>query len=131
MSNDSLRSPLGKARGLGSAKDGFHHWWAQRLTAIALVPLALWFVISLLCSIAGSSRFAFAAWLENPWNTLLLAGLLAVVTIHARLGLQVVIEDYVHAEGKKVAMLIINKFLFIGLAVVSVFSVIKLHFFGI
>ena len=131
MKQNALRSPLSKARGLGSAKEGFHHWWAQRLTAIALAPLAIWFVVSLLCTVAGSSRFEFAAWLENPWNALLLSALVTVGMTHARLGIQVVLEDYVHAEAKKLVMLLINQFLFIGLTVLSVFSIIKLHFFGI
>ena len=75
--------------------------------------------------------FEFAAWLENPWNALLLSALVTVGMTHARLGIQVVLEDYVHAEAKKLVMLLINQFLFIGLTVLSVFSIIKLHFFGI
>ena len=131
MHHDSLRSPLSRARGLGSAKEGFKHWWAQRVTAIALAPLAIWFVVSLLCTVAGSSRFEFAAWLENPWNALLLSALVAIGMTHARLGLQVALEDYVHSEGKKIFFLLASKFLFIGLAVIGVFSIVKLHFFGI
>ena len=131
MHHDRLRSPLSRARGLGAAKEGFHHWWLQRLTAIALIPLSIWFMVSMICTIMGSTRFEFAAWLVSPWNTLLLSTLLAVMLTHARLGIQVVLEDYVHSEGKKLVMLLANQFIFIGMTVLSIFAVVKLHFFGI
>ena len=131
MKRHALRSPLAQARGLGSAKDGFDHWWVQRITAIALAPLAVWFVISILTTLMGATRFEFASWLENPWNALLLAALVAVMLWHARLGIQVVLEDYVHTEGKKLVLLIASKFIFTGAAILGVFAIIKLHFFGV
>ncbi|MCA3245910.1 MAG: succinate dehydrogenase, hydrophobic membrane anchor protein [Tagaea sp.] len=129
MQGKSLRSPLGRVRGLGSAKDGTHHWWAQRVTAIALVPLLLWFVASVV-SLAGAPLAEVKAWLASPIAAVLLLALIVAVFHHAQLGLQVVIEDYVHAEGVKIAALLLVKgaaLLFGGL---SAFSVLKLAFGG-
>lgn len=133
MDTDSkaLRSPLANARGLGSGKHGFSHWWLQRLTAIALVPLTVWFVYNLMNHVVGAERFHVALWLENPVNAVLTAALLVVGTIHARLGIQVVIEDYIHKKCVNIALLIFNNFLFIALAALGVLAVFKLHFFGI
>ena len=129
MQGKSLRSPLGRVRGLGSAKDGTHHWWAQRVTAIALVPLLLWFVASVV-SLAGAPLPEVKAWLASPVAAVLLLALIVAVFHHAQLGLQVVIEDYVHGEGLKLAALLLVKgaaLLFGGL---SAFSVLKLAFGG-
>jgi succinate dehydrogenase / fumarate reductase membrane anchor subunit len=123
----SLRSPLGRARGLGSAKEGVAHWWAQRLTAVALVPLCLWFVISVI-GLAGADLPILEGWLNKPGNATLLVLLILVVFHHAQLGLQVVIEDYVHCEAKKVAAIAAVKFLAAALAVFLVLSVIKIGF---
>src|SRR5882762_3994576 len=95
-----MRSPLGRAIGLGSAKEGVEHWWRQRLTAIALVPLGLWFVISVLAHIGGS-RDQLALWLGSPIPAILMIVMIGVVFYHAALGVQVVIEDYVHREWLK------------------------------
>lgn len=131
MSNTtpSLRSPLGRARGLGSAKDGTHHWWAQRVTAIAMIPLLLWFVASIV-SLAGAPLPAVQAWIASPIWAVLLLSLIVAVFHHAQLGLQVVIEDYVHAEGVKLVLLLAVKgaaWLFGGIAA---FSVLKIAFGG-
>lgn len=131
MKHDALRSPLARVRGLGSAKDGFHHWWLQRLTAIALVPLSIWFMAQLMGSLIGATRFDVAGWLESPLAALLLLALLVALLTHAKLGIQVVLEDYVHTEWKKIALLLINQYAFIALGAAGVFAVIKLHFFGI
>ena len=88
----SLRSDLGKVRGLGSAKDGTHHWWWQRLTAIALIPLSLWFVWSLLC-VAQSSHAEITAWIAKPHVTVGLIALMSALFYHLKLGMQVVFED--------------------------------------
>ncbi|MCZ6509344.1 MAG: succinate dehydrogenase, hydrophobic membrane anchor protein, partial [Alphaproteobacteria bacterium] len=90
----SLRSPLGRARGLGSAKSGTQHWWAQRLTAIALVPLTIWFVIAMVAA-TGSDYTTARAFIGNPVTAVLLVLLIVATFHHAQLGLQVVIEDYV------------------------------------
>jgi succinate dehydrogenase / fumarate reductase membrane anchor subunit len=96
MSN-SLRTTLGRVRGSGSAKEGVAHWWAQRMTAMALVPLMLWFV-AWVVALAGADRAAVVAWLGAPWNATLMILLIGATFHHAQLGLQVVIEDYVHQE---------------------------------
>src|SRR4029077_16355347 len=93
-----MRSPLGRAIGLGSAKEGVNHWWAQRVTALALVPLTLWFVIAVI-GLIGADRQALGAWLHNPVAAMLMILLLVATFYHAALGLQVVIEDYVYRDG--------------------------------
>lgn len=99
----SLRSDLGRVKGLGSAKEGVHHWRLQRITAIALVPLALWFVLSLL-SVFNDSHEAVVAWVSAPHVTVLLVALSVALFWHLQLGLQVVIEDYVHVTWKQVSL---------------------------
>ena len=121
----SLRSPLGRVRGLGSAKEGTKHWWYQRLTAIALVPLSLWFAVSVL-TYASADYATAVAWMSSPLITSLFALLIVALFYHAQLGLQVVIEDYVHLEWLKIASLIVMKFACIVLATVSLVSVIRL-----
>ena len=125
----SLRSPLGRARGLGSAKDGTHHWWAQRVTAIALVPLTVWFVASII-GLVGASRIDLQAWVASPVVAVLLLILVGATFHHARLGVQVVIEDYVHHEGVKVALLLAVNGTALLFGAISAFSILKLAFGG-
>lgn len=125
----SLRSPLGRARGLGSAKDGTHHWWAQRVTAIALVPLSLWFVASLI-RLAGAPLIELQAWVASPVVAVLLLVLVVATFQHARLGVQVVVEDYVHHEGLKVALLLAVNGAALLFGAISAFAVLKLAFGG-
>lgn len=125
----SMRTPLARVRGLGSAKDGVHHWWAQRLTAIALVPLVLWFVVSV-AGMPGMDHAAVVAWVGSPAVTVLLVLLIAATFWHAQLGVQVVIEDYVHGEGCKLAALIAVKFAAVLLAVAGIVAVLRLAFGG-
>src|SRR5271168_2302678 len=99
---DMLRSPLGRARGLGSARAGSKHWWVQRLTAAALLPLTLWFIWSIL-HLTDASQADIAAWLASPLRLALLLALIAATFHHLQLGLQVVVEDYVTQEGVKLA----------------------------
>lgn len=94
-----LQSPLGRAAGLGSAKSGFEHWWTERITAVALVPLSVWFAACLVAQ-RGSDYHAFRSWLGAPANTLCMILLLLTLFWHAALGLQVVVEDYVHSIAK-------------------------------
>ena len=121
----SLRSPLGRVRGLGSAKEGVNHWWAQRMTALALVPLAVWFVISLL-GMTGADHAAVKAWVGSPVVAALLILLIAATFYHAYLGLQVVIEDYVHSEAWKLFALLAVKGAAWLLAILGVISVLVL-----
>jgi succinate dehydrogenase / fumarate reductase membrane anchor subunit len=125
----SLRTPLGRVRGLGSAKDGVALWWAQRITAVALLPLLLWLAAALAAS-AGMDHAAATAWLSNPVSALLMILLIAAGFHHAQLGLQVVIEDYVHAEWLKITSIMLVKLAAVALAVAGVFSVLKIAFGG-
>lgn len=121
----TLRSPLQVARGLGSAKHGTEHWWSQRLTAIALVPLTVWFVFGVIGHL-GADHAGFVAWMKSPFSAVMMV-LTAVVTFHhAQSGLQVVIEDYVHAEWQKMALIIGVKFLSFALAAACVLAVVKI-----
>ena len=124
-----LRTPISLARGLGSAKEGVHHWWMQRMTAVALVPLTLWFVASLLCVIQADYA-AMTEWVGRPVNTVLLVLFLFTAFYHAMLGLQVVIEDYVHGEGAKIVSLLVMKFLLVLLGALSVIAVLRIAFGG-
>ncbi len=96
----SLRSPLGRVLGLGAAKAGVHHWWSQRLTSVALVPLAVWFVVSLLRPAGARSRHRGGVDAQGS-TALLLILFLLVAAWHSQLGVQVVVEDYVHGHGVK------------------------------
>lgn len=118
----SLQSPLGKFLGHGSAKEGAQHWWAQRVTAIALVPLTLWFVFSLL-GVDSLAHADVAAWLGSPVNAILLILLAITLLYHSQLGLQVVVEDYVHG-GLKIAILIASKLAHAGAGVAIAYSII-------
>ena len=120
-----MRSDLARARGIGAAKDGVAHWWAQRLTALALIPLALWFVGSII-GLVGASHSAALAWIGSPATAVLLIVLIAATFHHAQLGVQVVIEDYVHHEGLKVAAVVAVKSVAILLAVAAVLAVLKI-----
>ena len=102
----SFRTPLGRARGLGSAKQGTGHWLAQRFTAVALIPLTLWFVISVMIYMRAD-YVTVLSWLHSPVVAVLLVLLVATLYYHAYLGLQTVIEDYVHDEWLKVSTLVL------------------------
>ncbi len=121
----SLRSPLGRVRGLGSAKEGVSHWWGQRLSGLALVPLSIWFVVSLL-GLTGADHAAVKDWAGSPLVATLLVLLVAAAFYHAFLGLQVVIEDYVHNEGWKLAGLLAVKGAAWLLALLGILSVLVL-----
>ena len=125
MTTPRMRSPLGRAIGLGSAKEGVEHWWAQRVTAIALVPLALWFVIAVV-ELAGADRAPFVAWVHHPVPAVLLVLLLIATFYHGALGLQVVIEDYVENDALRVGLLVVMRLAAILLAALGIFAVLKL-----
>ena len=129
QSDKSLRSDLGRVRGLGSAKNGTHHWWGQRVTAIALVPLVLWFVASIV-GMAGAPLAEVKVWAASPLVAVLLLALVVATFQHARLGLQVVIEDYVHREPVKIAALLAMNGAVLLLGGIAVVSILKLAFGG-
>lgn len=118
----SLESPLGKFLGYGSAKEGTEHWWGQKLTAVALAPLTLWLAVALL-GLDISDFGAVRAWIGSPLNAILLILLLVAGLYHSMLGLQVIVEDYVHG-GLKVITLIALKLVHWALAVAGIYSVI-------
>lgn len=120
-----MRTPLGKVRGLGSAKDGTDHWWKQRVTAIINVPLMLWLVASVV-GLAGSDYETVVTWLQHPVAATLMILVLVNIFYHLRLGLQVFIEDYIHKEGTKVLLLVtvtLLSALFCLMGIVSVLQV--------
>ena len=121
----SLRSPLGRVLGLGSAKDGTADWWAQRVSAVALVPLTVWFLISLL-ALPSLDYATVRIWLSFPLTGLLTVLLVAVLTYHSYLGTCVVIEDYVHSAGTKVASLLLLRFLYVLVGGASIFAVLRI-----
>ena len=125
----SFRTALGRARGLGSAKEGTGHWWGQRVSALALIPLSLWFAASLMHVVYGDYGAA-AHWVHTPWVAVLLVLLLLTVFYHAYLGVQVVVEDYVHGEALKIATLLGVKFLCALLAAAGVFAVLRIALGG-
>lgn len=122
---DILRSPLGRARGLGSARTGSGHWWAQRLTALALVPLTLWFIFSVV-HLAGAPHQAVIDWLSTPVTMGLMLALIVATFHHLQLGVQVVIEDYVHDERVKIGAVLAVKALCALLALICIVSVLKI-----
>ena len=126
---DTLRSPLGRVRGLGSAKEGTHHWWQQRLTAVALVPLSVWLIYSLL-GLSSADYVEFAGWLQSPLNATLMVLTVALLFQHANLGLQVVIEDYVPSHAARLVGVVLVKFICAALAVLCIVSVLVVAFKG-
>jgi succinate dehydrogenase membrane anchor subunit len=127
MARRDLRSPLGRAIGLGSAKEGVEHWWAQRVSAVAVLVLGLWFVASL-AALAGADRATVVAWLHGPLAAILTILTLAALFYHSALGLQVVIEDYVNPEGVKLAAVTLVRLLCLALAVAGMFAVLRIAF---
>ena len=120
-----MGSPLGRAVGLGSAKEGVEYWWLQRITAVALVPLSLWFVIAII-RLAGADFDGVRDWIGNPLPAILLVLLLIATFYHVSLGLQVVIEDYIHAELTKIGLVIIVRLACFALAVAGIFAVLSM-----
>lgn len=130
MSNiekDSLRSPLGRARGLGSAKDGTHHWIVQRVTSVALIPLCLYFLWQL-PQLVSADHAAVLLWIQQPVTAIALLLFIVTAFYHAALGLQVVIEDYVHTPFFKFGALLLNQLSFFFLGVAALYAVIRLSF---
>ncbi len=123
----SLRSPLGRVLGTGSAKEGSAHWWAQRLSAVALIPLTLWFFFSLLL-LPELDYLTVHTWLSVPLSSFLAVLLVSVLTYHSYLGTQVVVEDYVHANGAKLFLLLVLRFVYVLCGGAGIFAILRIAF---
>lgn len=125
----SLRTPLRRVLGAGSAKGGVQHWWLQRLTSVALVPLTVWFVVSLL-ALPAFDHATISAWMGQSWTALLLILLVVVAAWHSHLGVRVIVEDYVPAPGARTVTLTLLSFLHALLAAAGVLAVLKVALGG-
>ena len=123
--NDGLKSPLSRARGLGAAGHGSDHWMKQRITAIANIPLVIWFVFAIV-SLKGATHAEFTSWLAQPINAIFAILFIISTFAHAVLGSRVVVEDYIHNEFFKTVKLIGNKLFFIAIGAASIFSILKI-----
>jgi succinate dehydrogenase / fumarate reductase membrane anchor subunit len=123
----SLRSPLGRVLGTGSAREGTAHWWAERVSAVALIPLTLWFFFSLLL-LPELDYLTVHTWLSVPLSGFLAVLLVAVLTYHSFLGTTVVVEDYVHANGAKVFLLLLLRFAYVLSGGASIFAILRVAF---
>ena len=119
------RTPLAKVRGLGSAKEGTDHFWRQRVTAVANLLLVIWLLV-VLVQIAGADYATVKRALAQPWNAIAIALLVISASMHMRIGMQVIIEDYVHSEGRKMLALMLNTFFAIAVALTSLYAILKL-----
>jgi succinate dehydrogenase / fumarate reductase, membrane anchor subunit len=127
--NSDLRTPLSRARGLGSAKEGVHHFWAQRITAVALIPLVAWFAISLIM-MSGADYAVVRAWIGSPAVMVLLTLTIVIGLHHGQLGMQVVIEDYVHNDGMKLALIVLMRFIAVFFALAAIVAILRIGFGG-
>jgi succinate dehydrogenase / fumarate reductase membrane anchor subunit len=123
----SLRSPLGRVLGLGSARGGSGHWYSQRVTAVALLILGLWFVASFVM-LGGTGYEAVIAWLRAPFSAVMALLLVVVGAYHAHLGLQVIFEDYVSDKGTRVVLLIAVKFALVTATLIGVLAILRIAF---
>ncbi|HZX88931.1 MAG TPA: succinate dehydrogenase, hydrophobic membrane anchor protein [Reyranella sp.] len=127
--NGDLRTPLSRARGLGSAKEGVHHFWAQRITAVALIPLVAWFAISLIM-MSGADYAVVRAWIGSPVVMVLLTLTIVIGLHHGQLGMQVVIEDYVHNDGVKLALIVLMRFIAVFFGLAGIVAILRIGFGG-
>ncbi len=127
MKKDEFTAPLKSAKGYGSAHEGADHWIKQKLTAVANIPLVLWFIWSII-GLQGSTHAEFTQWLAQPHNSILMILLIISVIYHAKLGSQVVVEDYIAHEGFKTVKLLAQKLFFFAVAIAGIFSVLKIAF---
>lgn len=122
-----MKTPLGRVRGLGTAHSGTEHFWIQRVTAVANLPLLVGFLIVII-ALVGRSHAAVIATLTNPFVAILILAALISVVIHMRIGMQVIIEDYVHSEGRKILLLMANTFFSLGIGLAAAYALLKINF---
>lgn len=123
------RTPLSRVRHLGSARNGTHHWWMQRLTAIALVPLTIWFTIAIV-KLIGADYVTVKLWMAKPYSMIMLILTMVMAFHHGQLGLQAVVEDYLHVEWQKLTAIIFVKFAAIVLALTGIVAVLRVGLGG-
>jgi succinate dehydrogenase / fumarate reductase membrane anchor subunit len=121
----SLQTPLHRVKGLGASHSGTGHFWRERVTALALVPLSLWFLYAVV-GLAGTTEVTAVQYLAHPWNALLMAGFTVTALYHASLGLQVVIDDYIHTPGSKIFLLLLVRFSVIAAGATCLFALIRI-----
>jgi succinate dehydrogenase / fumarate reductase membrane anchor subunit len=121
----SLRHPLARVKGLGVSGEGSHHWWLQRITALALIPLSLWFMFSVVDHL-GDDLESVTAWIARPYIAVLFLFYLGIMFYHGMLGMQVILEDYIHAEGIRVATIMLTKAVLLVAAIASIFAVLTI-----
>ena len=122
-----MKTPFARVRGLGTAHSGTEHFWMQRLTGIANLPLIIAFLV-VIVSLAGSSQASVIASLSNPFIAMILLAALISVLLHMRIGMQVIIEDYVHTELRKIALLMINTFFTLAIGIAAAYAILKINF---
>lgn len=123
----NFQTPLAKARGLGAAGEGSNEWWRQRVTAIALIPLTFWFAAAV-AGLPGLEYREAVQWIASPWNGILMLSFIIIVAYHSILGLQVVIEDYVHVDWVKMLALLGTKLVFSFLGLAAVYATFRIIF---
>jgi succinate dehydrogenase / fumarate reductase membrane anchor subunit len=121
----TAQTPLHKVQGMGASHSGTGHFWRERVTAVALAPLSLWFLFVLL-GLAGTSEVTALQFLAHPWNALLMGAFICFSLYHAALGLQVVIDDYIHTAGMKIFLLLVVRFSCLAVFAVSIFALIRI-----
>jgi succinate dehydrogenase / fumarate reductase, membrane anchor subunit len=122
-----MKTPFSRVRGLGTAHSGTEHFWMQRLTGIANLPLIIAFLV-VVVSLVGSSQASVIATLSNPFVAMILLAALISVLIHMRIGMQVIIEDYVHTEIRKIVLLMANTFFTLAVAIAAIYAILKINF---
>ena len=125
--SQDIKTPLARARGAGSAKGGTHHWWMQRLTAVALVPLTIWMLSCLKCLVSGNQA-ELVLWLQSPFAAIVMGLFIITSFYHASLGIQTVIEDYVHDKGMKTLFIILCQFGLFAAGFIALFALMKINF---
>ena len=121
----SLQTPLHKVRGMGASHSGTGHFWRERVSAVALIPLSLWFLYAML-GLAGTSEVTALQFLAHPWNALLMAAFVLFSLYHAALGLQVVVDDYIHTAGAKIFLLLLIRFSVIAIGSTCLFAIVRI-----